>query len=109
MGKMRKTSGERVFDIINCCVMALIIMITVYPFLHVTAVSLNEARDSAAGGIGILPRKFSFDSYITVFRYNNIVNAFLISAARTIIGALLTIFLNPYSGSANSLCYKELR
>jgi putative aldouronate transport system permease protein len=92
MGKMRKSAGEKIFDIINVCIMAGIVAATVYPFLHVAAISLNEARDSAAGGIGILPRKLSFDSYVTVFRYNNIFNAFLVSATRTITGALLTIF-----------------
>jgi putative aldouronate transport system permease protein len=106
MGKIRKSTGERVFDIVNCCIMLLIVTVTVYPFLHVTAISLNEARDSAAGGIGIFPRKLSFDSYITVFRYNNIVNAFLISAARTIIGTLLTVFFTAmvaYSMSKRTL------
>jgi putative aldouronate transport system permease protein len=92
MGKMRKSAGEKIFDIINVCIMTGIVAATVYPFLHVAAISLNEARDSAAGGIGILPRKLSFDSYVTVFRYNNIFNAFLVSATRTITGALLTIF-----------------
>jgi putative aldouronate transport system permease protein len=102
MGKIRKSAGEQVFDIVNCCIMVLIVAVTVYPFLHITAISLNEARDSAAGGIGIFPRKLSFDSYITVFRYNNIVNAFLISAARTIIGALLTVFFTAMVAYAMS-------
>jgi putative aldouronate transport system permease protein len=80
--------------------MMTIVAATVYPFLHVLAISLNEARDSAAGSIGILPRKLSFDSYVTVFRYNNIFSAFLVSASRTVIGALLSIFFTAMTAYA---------
>ncbi|MDR2501233.1 MAG: carbohydrate ABC transporter permease [Treponema sp.] len=106
MGKIRKTAGEWTFDLINCGIMLAIAAATIYPFLHVAAISLNEARDSAAGGIGILPRKLSFDSYVTVFKYNNIFSAFLISASRTIIGALLAVFFTAMT--AYSMTKKDL-
>jgi putative aldouronate transport system permease protein len=106
MGKIKKSRGERIFDIVNCCIMALIVTATIYPFLHVTAISLNEARDSAAGGIGIFPRKLSFDSYITVFRYNNIINAFFVSVSRTIISTVLSIFFTAMT--AYSMTKREL-
>lgn len=70
-GKIR-SRGDIVFDMINTIVMLIIIVITIYPFLNILAISLNEARDSAAGGIYLLPRKLSFDSYESVFRYEGI-------------------------------------
>jgi putative aldouronate transport system permease protein len=97
---------ERMFDVINVLIMAFIVVVTLYPFLHVAAISFNEARDSAAGGLGIFPRKFSLDSYETVFKFNNIFDAFLISAARTILGTLLSIFftaMTAYSMSKRNL------
>jgi putative aldouronate transport system permease protein len=92
-GLTLKTKGDIAFNIINITVMLLIIIITVYPFLNILAISLNDARDAAAGGIGIVPRKWSIDSYESVFRYPGIFNAFLISVARTLCGALLALAL----------------
>ena len=89
----KKTPGERVFDVLNVLLMLTIVAITLYPFLHIAAVSLNEARDSARGGIGILPRVLSTDSYLTVFRYNGIFDAFLLSAARTLLGTALALVM----------------
>ena len=43
--------------------MCLIIVVTVYPFLNVLAVSLNDAADTVKGGIYIWPRKFTFANY----------------------------------------------
>ncbi len=88
-----RTWGDIVFDTINTIVMLVIIVITIYPFLNILAISLNEARDSAAGGIYLLPRKFSIDSYETVFQYEGIYHAFIISAVRTVIGTVLALIL----------------
>lgn len=86
-----QTRGDRAFEAVNTAFMLLIIAVTLYPFLNILAISLNDARDSAAGGIGILPRKLSFDSYESVFRYPGIYNAFLVSVARTLLGTLLSL------------------
>jgi ABC-type glycerol-3-phosphate transport system permease component len=53
-GLILKTKGDIAFNIINITVMLLIIIITIYPFLNILAISLNDARDAAAGGIGIM-------------------------------------------------------
>ncbi|MDR1638591.1 MAG: carbohydrate ABC transporter permease [Clostridiales bacterium] len=106
MSKIRKRPAEWAFDIANLLLMTLVIVATLFPFLHIAAVSLNEARDAAAGGIGIFPRVWSFDSYITVFKYNDIFDAFLVSAARTVAGTALSLFFT--SMVAYSMTKKEL-
>lgn len=82
-----------VFDTVNTIIMGIVIVIMLFPFLHILAISLNEARDSAAGGIGIWPRIFSTDSFEAVFRYQGILESFLVSAARTIVGTMITLIV----------------
>lgn len=92
--RVRRTSREDfIFHTCNFLIMALIIVVTLYPFLHVCAISLNDARDAMQGGIGIFPRKFSLDSYRTVFGYENLYNAFLISVSRSFLGTVLSLFV----------------
>ena len=88
---MRRSRNDIILDSINIVVMLAIVVATVYPFLHILAVSLNEARDATAGGIGIWPRKFSLNSYEAVFKYNKIYNSFLVSIERTLLGAMLSL------------------
>lgn len=88
---MKKTRADYVFITINTLIMLVILIVTLYPFLHILAISLNDARDSAAGGITIFPRKFSIDSYITIFKYDNLLNAFTISVTRTVIGTVFAL------------------
>ncbi len=95
---MRKSLQDRVFDTVNVIYMLLVSVITLYPFLHILAVSLNEARDSARGGITIFPRIISFDSYRTVFGYEGLYHAFFVSVLRTVFGTLLFLLVTTLAG-----------
>ena len=61
MRKKRKKIA--VFDIVLTIIMCFIIVITLYPFLNVLAVSLNDATDTVKGGIYIWPREFTLENY----------------------------------------------
>lgn len=103
---MKRTRNDIILDVINSAIMLVVVIATVYPFLHILAVSLNEARDAAAGGIGIWPRIFSVDSYEAVFKYKNIFDSFLISVERTVLGTLLSLVIT--SAAAYVMTKKSL-
>lgn len=80
------------FDVVLTIIMCLIIVVTVYPFLNVLAVSLNDAADTVKGGIYIWPRKFTFANYQQVFSGSSkLPLAFFNSVLRTVIGILTGI------------------
>lgn len=80
------------FDVVLTIIMCLIIVVTVYPFLNVLAVSLNDAADTVKGGIYIWPRKFTFANYQQVFSGSSkLPLAFFNSVLRTVIGTLTGI------------------
>ena len=75
------------FDIILAVVMLIITIITVYPFLNVLAISLNDATDTVKGGIHIWPREFTLKNYKEIFEgSSNLPQGLLISVLRTVIG-----------------------
>lgn len=55
MGKQRaafiRRRSDLVFDAFNTVFMLGVVTVTLYPFLHVLAVSLNESTDTVRGGI----------------------------------------------------------
>lgn len=76
-----------VFDIILALLMLLVIVITLYPFLNILAISLNDATDTARGGIHIWPRDFTLANYQEIFGGNqHLLSAFGMSVLRTVVG-----------------------
>ena len=89
---IRASYGDRIFDICNYIFMGLLMVVTLYPFINVLAVSLNSAQDSLKGGIYVLPREWTIDNYRYILRESTIFHATLISILRTVIGTVVTVF-----------------
>lgn len=64
-------------------------IVTLYPFLNVLALSFNDSIDSVRGGITIFPRKLTLDNYNVIFSFSGLVTGFKISLLRTAVGTLL--------------------
>lgn len=89
---IKRSPGDWVFDIFNMLFMTFVLVVTLYPFLNVLAISLNDATDSIAGGIFVFPRKPTFSNYIQVFQKQELLTGFIISILRTLVGTLLSVF-----------------
>lgn len=83
------TRSEKIFDICNIIFMMLILIVTVYPFLNVLAISLNDSVDTVRGGVSIWPRQFTLDNYKTIFGYDTLLQGLKVSILRTVVGAVL--------------------
>jgi putative aldouronate transport system permease protein len=81
--------SDRLFDFIVYAVIIFVTLITLYPFLNVLAISLNDSIDSVRGGITIYPRKFTLKNYETIFAFSGLITGLKISILRTLIGTLL--------------------
>jgi putative aldouronate transport system permease protein len=98
--------SEIVFDICNYTFLALIFVITFYPFWNILVVSLNDATDSVRGGLFLWPRVFTLDSYATIFRNTELLVSVKVTVLRTLIGtpvSVLAICMMAYSLSKREL------
>jgi putative aldouronate transport system permease protein len=69
----------------------LILVITVYPFLNVLALSFNDSADSATGINMIWPRVWTLENYRRLTQFENLGRAAVNSILRTILGTALGI------------------
>ena len=91
---MNDTSmGYKIFRVFNVILLLFIAVITLYPFLNVLALSLNDAKDSMAGGITIFPRVFTLENFKAVLSAKSISTAFVVSVLRVLIGVAVGIFI----------------
>ncbi len=85
--------GDVVFNSFNFVFMALLMIITLYPFLNTLAISFNNGVDTLRGGIYLWPREFSLQNYKAIFIGGNVFHAFLVSVERTVLSTVLNLFL----------------
>ena len=71
--------------------MVLLCFITLYPVWYTVVISFNDSTDSLRGGIYWFPRKFTLQSYITVFQDKTIIKAFRVTILRTLIGTVTNV------------------
>jgi putative aldouronate transport system permease protein len=84
----RKTFG----DVLILVFMIYVVVITLYPFLNVVAISFNDPIDTVKGGIAITPREFTISNYTGLFEAGtNLPTATRISVLRTIIGTFTAV------------------
>ncbi len=88
---MKKRNSEKIWDYILAVVFIGIIILTIYPFLNVLAISFNDPMDTMRNINFIIPRKFTISNYIYVFEENNLIQPFMMSIIRTVAGTLVGV------------------
>lgn len=86
------STGSKIFDTCNVIFMICLMIVTLYPFVNMLAVSFNDANDAVRGGIYIWPRMWTLSNYKYIFNEATIFHATLISGLRTILGTLVSVF-----------------
>ncbi|WP_238649507.1 carbohydrate ABC transporter permease [Paenibacillus piscarius] len=91
--RLRHSSlGDRIFDICNVIFMICLMIVTMYPFVNMIAVSFNDANDAVRGGIYLWPREWTLSNYKYIFGESDIYHATLISLLRTLLGTSVSVF-----------------
>jgi putative aldouronate transport system permease protein len=91
--RLRYTSlSDKAFDICNVILMIGLMIVTLYPFVNMLAVSFNDANDSIKGGIYLWPRLWTLENYRYIFGESSIYHSTLVSALRTVIGTVVAVF-----------------
>jgi putative aldouronate transport system permease protein len=107
---IRKTTGERVFDIFNVVVLLALVAITLYPLLYVLFASLSNPTELAQSrGPLLAPAGFSLEAYRKVFQNPSIStgyrNTLFYVGAGTLINMVMTC-LGAYALSRKNVLWK---
>lgn len=85
--------SEWVFDILRYIVLAVMLVITVYPFYSVVVVSFSTQRSYIANPAMLYPLEFTLDSYKVIFSDAKIVSSFFNSVFIAVVGSLYGLIL----------------
>lgn len=97
-----KLNRITVGDMMIGLLMLVICFVSLYPVWYTVIISFNDSSDALRGGIYWWPRKFSLESYKTVFQDTTIIRAFMVTVLRTLIGTVTSVFFTAMVGYALS-------
>ena len=108
---IRRTGADKVFDTINVIIMALLLLVTIYPLYFVLIASISDPFEVVQGNVFLYPKGFSLDAYKNVFDEPRIWIGYRNTIFYTITGTLFSLFLtipSAYALSKKSLPGRSL-
>lgn len=102
---------NRIFNVVNLCIMLFLIILTLYPFWYSVIGSFNEGLDYAKGGVYLWTRSFTLGNYLALFSDSSLLRAFFITLSRTVIGTVTHVLFTAmfaYAFSQRHLKYRGL-
>lgn len=102
--------GSNIFDLALGLFMVFVLIVTIYPFYYTLVLSFNNGHDSAVGGVFFFPRMFTLKNYSYVFINNSLLDAVVVTVARTVIGAACSVLFTAmvaYGLSKQDLMFRR--
>ncbi len=84
--------SSKILTVIIHISLGIMLIVTLYPVLHVIAVSFSS-EDAYREGIGIIPRDLDFIAYRVIFRAGTVLTATGYSFIYTILGTLINLIM----------------
>ena len=101
--------SSRVLDIIIHVSLALVLLVTLFPILHIASVSLSSDNAFFQGKVSFFPRELTFSAYQIIIKSGTVPtgmkNSFLYTSVGTVINMLLTTTM-AYALSKKRLTFR---
>ena len=91
--KIKSSPARKAFLVVNYLFLTLVMCISLFPLVHVFALSLSSNSAAQAGWVTILPVDFTLDSYQYILAKPEFFQSFGVSVFRVVLGTLLSIGL----------------
>ena len=91
--KVKRSTGDKVFDIVNYTFLIFLPLIVLYPLVYVLSASFSSPYAVTSGQVWLFPKDVSLVGYETVFKDPNIVSGFFYAVYRTVLGTLIGVVM----------------
>lgn len=100
--KIHDTASDRIFMIFLYVILAMVLIVVLYPLWFVLVASVSDSRYVNSGAMLFLPKGFTFMGYELAFRDNRILIGYGNTLIYTVFGTLLATSTNVLAGYALS-------
>lgn len=100
---LRKTKGDKVFDLVNILLMLLLCVAMLYPFLYVVGSSVMTDEERALRPFALFPKQAVLDGYRYMLTGKSLLyTGYTVTILRTVIGTILSVLVEAMFGYALS-------
>lgn len=100
--KIKSSPARKVFVVINYIVLTLVMFISLFPLVHIFALSLSSNSAAQAGWVTVLPVDITLDSYKYILEKPEFFKSFGVSVLRVVLGTVISVGLTIISAYAMS-------
>ncbi len=98
--KVKMNTHDKVVHTLIVMVILILCMLVLFPCLNVLALSFNDGKDAARGGVYLWPRVFTLENFKQVFSDSQIMPAYRITIARTFLGTFMSLIVTTFAAFA---------
>lgn len=92
------TREDKIYHAIVVPIFLILMLVCAYPFYYLFICSISDGKFVDLGKVIFLPKEVTFDNYVRVINYKNILNATGISLLRVFTGTALSLIISAYTG-----------
>lgn len=96
--QIKKSFGDKVFDVINHIFFILFTILCAFPFYYLFINTISDNSMVQKGQITFIPMGINFDNYLMMLNVGDLGQAFIVSIARTVIGTALMVLASALVG-----------
>ena len=93
LGHLKKSWADRLFSVVNTCLLIFALLIVALPILYVIAQSLSTPQEVIAGRVLFWPRRITLIAYKEIFRSKMLLSGYKNSIIYTFTGTVLNVVM----------------
>lgn len=90
---VKPSTGDRIFDFINHLLLALVLVIVLYPLFFVAIASISDPSAVVGGEVWLWPKDLTFTGYEKVFANQEILGGYLNTIIYTAVGTAVNVVM----------------
>jgi putative aldouronate transport system permease protein len=90
---IKKSAGEKTFDIFNIIFMLLFAITIIFPFWQQMVLSVSSVSESMKTGLHLFTTNINFRAYQKIFSTNLLINAYYWTIIRVVVGTVLSLIV----------------
>ena len=90
---MRKTTGQKVFQVINITIMLIIVAAVVFPVLNIISMSVSDTEAIVTNSVGIFPKGLNTEAYRRLLFDRIFIRSLFNTVGITIISTVLSLLV----------------
>lgn len=100
--KIKSSPSRKVFEVVNYIFLTIVICISLFPLIHIFALSLSSNAAAQAGLVTVIPKGFTLESYKYILSKPEFFRSFGVSVVRVVLGTVISVGLTIISAYAMS-------